>query len=74
MPVTNCDVIQYADVTGYWGKIIVSDGGFGPFLAQSIFSALKHGVTSVVPFNDGSIHTCNIFDITIIVTMSESHV
>ena len=28
----------------------------------------------VVPFNIGSIHTCNIFDITIIVVMSEIHV
>ena len=28
----------------------------------------------VVPLNIGSIHTCNIFDITIIVLMSDSHV
>ena len=44
MPVTSFDVMYYDDVTGNWGEIIVSDGGFGPFSAHSIFSTLKHGV------------------------------
>ena len=47
MPVTSCDVIYYADVTGYMGEIIVSIGGFGPSPALSIFSTLKHGVASL---------------------------
>ena len=32
------------------------------------------GKKGVVPFINGTIHTCNIFDITIIVVMSEMHV
>ena len=37
MPITNCGVI------GYWRGVIVSNGGFIPFLAHSTFS-FKHGV------------------------------
>ena len=48
MPITSCDVIQNADVSGYLGGgIIVSDGGSGPFPAHNIFSTLKHGVASL---------------------------
>ena len=44
VPVTNYDVIQYVDETGYRGKLIVSNGRFGPFSAHTIFSTMKHGV------------------------------
>ena len=52
MPITNYDVIKYADVTDHWGIIIVLDGGFSPFSApmhrrRRIFSTLKHGVASL---------------------------
>ena len=48
VPITSCDVIQNADVSGYWGGVIIdSDGGSGPFPAHNIFSTLKHGVTSL---------------------------
>ena len=46
VPMTNYNVIKYADVTGSWGKTIFSDGGFS-FSAYSIFSTLKHGVSSL---------------------------
>ena len=45
--IMNYDVMKYDDVTGDWGEIIVSDGGFSPFSAHSIFSTLKHGVASL---------------------------
>ena len=47
-------------------KAAGSDTGAQPSHSQSLIL--------VVPFNIGSIHTCNIFDITSIVVMSEMHV
>ena len=47
VPMTNYDVIKYADVTSYWGEIIVSDRSLSPFSAHSIFSTLKLWVASL---------------------------
>ena len=47
MPVTNYDVINKTDKTGYWGEIVVSDGGFSPFSTRRIFSTFLHAVASL---------------------------
>ena len=39
--------MKYADVTGYWGDVIVSYGDFSPFSAHNIFPTLKHGASSL---------------------------